>query len=915
MLYGFSYTVRLLYLRRQAELPAMELFGRAPSGWLISWDGTSDIHVWPPSCPNCTNGKLPLLTSSLLNTRQTHLKGLNQDQLGIYIKSVVPGGSADQDGRLQAGDQLLSVDGRSLVGISQERAAEYMKRTGPAVVLEVARQGAFYHGLATVLEQPSPQGVRPPIHGAPARPSSERDIPSKLPPHHLLRGPPPSAHLQPRMQPAKSVPALNSELSLSGEFSKSTSNDQSLLPHPPPPHHPQDIFNPNYSRTSSSNSLTPHQTTLSNSQAQPAPLQSQQQNFPHQPPHGSQMLPPPPPQHQPLPLRSRSTQNLSENDDRHYQNISFHAAPPHRSPHGGPPPTPQMREHPGHQPRPASALLQRDEPGRADPSFRTDLYRPASQRDLRPQEPRLVHLPEEGPNGHQPPQTLRHPPLHQQSPGGGSGGGFTPTKQAPPPTAPKPKPLDRIGQQPHAFRPPMREEGNGYRDSPPPPPPPTSTHPLLQGSSSNEPTTRQPFFSKTSAWEREEKERYEKRRREAARQWRDEQIAQLERQPNKTPQEDERLKTLQLEREFELRAKQADEEEENSEDEDDERITNMATDNRNEEPASDRRDQAEKDAVRGGVPRGGPGFLGGVNGGGPADEERAKRADEIRRKQQELEVASEVEQKLLREAQRRQEEEANARRYQQQQYQQFRNNPQQASQRLDSLVGAPPINEFTNGPMNGLRTSNSFDQQNFNNGNINPPPPERNSSYNVMQQQQQQHHQYQQQQQYSSTNSARLRNPSMDSSPPSASNAVPVKRVQFSESHHTSQTSVLDVSSSSTVSFDANANKEDRSPIKYNPNDFINEAENMLNFSPSPIRNPGSAPATPGVIGAQEVYRDPRVKRLQEKQALQAASSNRPPVPETLTFREKMKMFAAETGEPETPKDRTKISRAQRDID
>lgn len=39
------------------------------------------------------------------------------------------------------------------------------------------------------------------------------------------------------------------------------------------------------------------------------------------------------------------------------------------------------------------------------------------------------------------------------------------------------------------------------------------------------------------------------------------------------------------------------------------------------------------------------------------------------------------------------------------------------------------------------------------------------------------------------------------------------------------------------------------------------------------------------------------------------------PVPEKLTFKEKMKMFAMETGEEGTPKDKVKISRAQRDID
>uniref|UniRef100_W8BR17 Afadin n=1 Tax=Ceratitis capitata TaxID=7213 RepID=W8BR17_CERCA len=83
-------------------------------------------------------------------------KGAGQERLGIYIKSVVPGGAADADGRLQAGDQLLRVDGQSLIGITQEKAADYLVRTGPVVTLEVAKQGAIYHGLATLLQQPSP---------------------------------------------------------------------------------------------------------------------------------------------------------------------------------------------------------------------------------------------------------------------------------------------------------------------------------------------------------------------------------------------------------------------------------------------------------------------------------------------------------------------------------------------------------------------------------------------------------------------------------------------------------------------------------------------------------------------------------------------------------------------------------------
>lgn len=56
------------------------------------------------------------------------------------------------------------------------------------------------------------------------------------------------------------------------------------------------------------------------------------------------------------------------------------------------------------------------------------------------------------------------------------------------------------------------------------------------------------------------------------------------------------------------------------------------------------------------------------------------------------------------------------------------------------------------------------------------------------------------------------------------------------------------------------------------------------------------------------------MRRLQEKQQLQQQQKSGE-VPEKLSFKEKMKMFALESGENQTPKDKLKISRAQRDID
>ncbi|XP_073683627.1 afadin-like [Garra rufa] len=80
-------------------------------------------------------------------------KGAGQDKLGIFIKSVIQGGAANVDGRLNPGDQLLSVDGKSLVGVSQERAADIMTHTGSVVTLEIVKSAAVYYGFEGVFTQ------------------------------------------------------------------------------------------------------------------------------------------------------------------------------------------------------------------------------------------------------------------------------------------------------------------------------------------------------------------------------------------------------------------------------------------------------------------------------------------------------------------------------------------------------------------------------------------------------------------------------------------------------------------------------------------------------------------------------------------------------------------------------------------
>ena len=46
---------------------------------------------------------------------------------GIYVKSLLPNGPADMDGRVQIGDRILQVNGISLVGVPHKQAVETIK--------------------------------------------------------------------------------------------------------------------------------------------------------------------------------------------------------------------------------------------------------------------------------------------------------------------------------------------------------------------------------------------------------------------------------------------------------------------------------------------------------------------------------------------------------------------------------------------------------------------------------------------------------------------------------------------------------------------------------------------------------------------------------------------------------------------
>ncbi|XP_072273500.1 syntaxin-binding protein 4-like isoform X2 [Pyxicephalus adspersus] len=55
------------------------------------------------------------------------LREFSREEYGVYVKRILPGGVAYSDGRLQPGDQILEVNGESLLGVSNERAVDILR--------------------------------------------------------------------------------------------------------------------------------------------------------------------------------------------------------------------------------------------------------------------------------------------------------------------------------------------------------------------------------------------------------------------------------------------------------------------------------------------------------------------------------------------------------------------------------------------------------------------------------------------------------------------------------------------------------------------------------------------------------------------------------------------------------------------
>ncbi|XP_047460035.1 FERM and PDZ domain-containing protein 2 isoform X2 [Mugil cephalus] len=106
-----------------------------------------------------SHGSLGISVAGGMNTNVRHG--------GVYIKSLVMGGAADEDGRIQIGDRLLEVDGSNLRGVTHQQAVECLKRTGEVVSLLLEREPTVI--LEPRFDSPCPPLVYSPSHIAPPR--------------------------------------------------------------------------------------------------------------------------------------------------------------------------------------------------------------------------------------------------------------------------------------------------------------------------------------------------------------------------------------------------------------------------------------------------------------------------------------------------------------------------------------------------------------------------------------------------------------------------------------------------------------------------------------------------------------------------------------------------------------------------
>ncbi|XP_077591582.1 syntaxin-binding protein 4 isoform X2 [Stigmatopora nigra] len=83
------------------------------------------------------------------------VKELTGEEFGVYVKRILPGGLASSDGNLLPGDQILEVNGESLLGVTSERAVDVLRAASATnhMRLLIARDEEAKKEFANLLEK------------------------------------------------------------------------------------------------------------------------------------------------------------------------------------------------------------------------------------------------------------------------------------------------------------------------------------------------------------------------------------------------------------------------------------------------------------------------------------------------------------------------------------------------------------------------------------------------------------------------------------------------------------------------------------------------------------------------------------------------------------------------------------------